>query len=341
MVKKSFSHATLADVARIAGVGKATVSRVLNGADRVSPETLKRVNEVIRTLGYQPSQAARSLKGEGTRAIGLVMPSISDPFFASSAEAAQRITHSRGYLLMVSSTNYERQTELENLQSLIRHRVEGILLAPGEPSNKKRNALIERFNIPLVAFDHPVRGNRVPCVISDNRVGARKATEHLLWHGYRKILCLGGESRLYTITERQRGYRDAMESAGLESEIDSGANDYATVASVLKRKFQSRSIDAIFAVRNRITILAFQVLQQNGIRIPKDVALLGFDDFDIASALRPAITVVEQPIELIASEATNLLFDRIRTRAVSKTPQIVELKTRLILRESCGCRPTK
>ena len=337
MTKKVVSHPTLADVARIAGVGKATVSRVLNGGERVSPETLARINDVIRVLGYQPSQAARSLKGNGTKAVGLVMPSIADPFFASSAEAAQRIAHSRGYLLMISSSNYEDQMELDHLHSLIRHRVEGILLAPGETKNDKRNALIERLGIPLVAFNHPVQSRGITSVVSDNRTGARKATEHLAGHGYRKILCLGGESGLYSIRERQRGYMDAMKSAGLTPMLEGEANAPEEVAAVLERYLRRRSIDAIFAVRNRITILAFQALQQQGIAIPDRVALLGFDDFDLAPVLRPAITVVAQPIDEMASEAANLLFEQLHKRSNVKRQSIKELKTKLIVRGSCGC----
>jgi LacI family transcriptional regulator len=337
MKKKSSSHPTLADVARIARVGKATVSRVLNGGKRVSPETLERINDVIQALGYQPSQAARSLKGNGTKAIGLLIPSIADPFFASSAEAVQRIAHLRGYLLMISSTNYQGQMELDHLHSLIRHRVEGILFAPGEARNTKRDALIERLGVPLVSFNHPLRTRGVASVVSDNRAAARKATEHLLGHGCRKIVCLGGESGLYSIRERQRGYAEAMKSAGLRPLLEGEANAPEEVAVVLERYLRQRSIDAVFAVRNRITVLAFQALQKLRIAMPGRVALLGFDDFDLAPVLRPAITVVAQPIDEIASEAANLLFEHLHNRSIVKQAVIRELKTTLILRHSCGC----
>jgi LacI family transcriptional regulator len=334
---KASSHPTLADVARLAGVGKATVSRVLNGAGRVSPETLKRVTDVIRDLGYQPSQAARSLKGDGTKAIGLLMPSIADPFFAGSAEAAQRVVSARGYLLVIALTNYDPQTELDHLQRLLRQRVEGILLAPGDTTNRKRNELINRLNIPVVAFNHPVRGSRVPSVVSDNRTSARLATEHLLSHGYRRVLCLGGDARLYTIQERQRGYLEAMDAAGLPPAVEGEANDYAAVNAVLLEACRKRSIEAIFAVRNRITMSAFQTLREAGIRIPQDVALLGFDDFEMSTVLRPAITVVEQPIELLASEAANLLLERLGKGTAGTSSKVMEMKTRLIIRQSCGC----
>src|ERR1700758_3702463 len=121
-MSKSGSHATLADVARKAGVGTTTVSRVINGGDRVSPKTLAHVRRVIETLGYRPNQAARTLKGHRTKTIGLVIPSIADPFFASCAEAAQGVARTNDSLLIVVTTSNDPRTEMENMEVLIRHR---------------------------------------------------------------------------------------------------------------------------------------------------------------------------------------------------------------------------
>jgi LacI family transcriptional regulator len=340
-MKQARSHPTLADVARIAGVGKATVSRVINGARIVSPETLQRVNTVIRELGYQPSQAARSLKGEGTKSIGLVLPSIADPFFADCAEAAQAVARSYGYLLIVAATQYDPQTEIDQLQSLIRHRVEGILLAPANSQSKALAAMIDRFNIPVVTLNHPLRRSYVQSVVCDNRGGARAATEHLIGHGYRRIICLGGDSRLYSIRERQKGYQDAIKAAGLKSLIEGSVNDYSAVEHVLRTNCHKRNkVDAIFAVRNLVTIFAFQAMQSLGIRIPEDVALVGFDDFDLACTLRPAVTVVKQPVEAVGTGAARLLFQHLQNtpaRRVAVASRLPYLKTALILRNSCGC----
>ena len=334
-------HTTLADVAKIAGVGKTTVSRVINGAKKVSPETLKRINNVIRDLGYQPSQAARSLKGEGTKAVGLVLPSIADPFFAGCAEAAQTIARSHGYLLIVAATNYDAQTEIDQIESLVRHRVEGILLAPANSQSQPLAAMIDGLRIPVITFNHPLRNSHVQSVVCDNRGGARAATEHLIAHGCRSILCLGGDSRLYTICERQKGYGAAIRSAGLEPIIEPTANTYAEVEALLGAKCRpKKTIDAIFAVRNLITIYAFQAMQSLGPKIPEDVALVGFDDFELACTLRPAVTVVRQPVQQIGSQAARLLFQQLRDahfHEIDGADKQPALQTALILRGSCGC----
>ena len=333
-------HTTLADVARAAGVGKTTVSRVINGAKKVSPETLKRINSVIRELGYQPSQAARSLKG-GTKSIGLILPSIADPFFAGCAEAAQAVARSHEYLLIVAVTNYDAQTEVDQIESLIRHRVEGILLAPAYSHSKSLASTVERLKIPVVTLNHPLLKSNVQSVICDNRGGARAATEHLIEHGYRHIVCLGGDARLYTISERQKGYTKAVLSAGLEPMVESTANTYAEVERIVREaRVRSKKVDAIFAVRNLITIYAFQAMQNLGLKTPADVALVGFDDFDLAGTLRPSVTVVRQPVERIGSEAAQLLFNVLREAKPSERTRLAKLPplpTELMVRRSCGC----
>lgn len=334
---------TLADVARKAGVGKTTVSRAINGAQKVSPRTLDRINAAIRELHYQPSQAARSLKGEGTKAVGLIVPRISDPFFATCAEAAQAVVRSHGYLIMVASSGYDSATETDQLQSLTRQRVEGLLLASGDCKNEALIAAIGRLNIPIVAFNHPLQHVRVQSVVCDNYGGARTATEHLIAHGYRRILCLGGDARQYSVCERQRGYRDAVQDADLEPLVESSPNDYASVEDVIRTKWlKSKRIDAIFAVRNVITIYAFQAIQALGLRIPKDAALIGFDDFELACTIRPAVTVVSQPVEAMAGHAANLLFQQIQhpvSDARAEGGNVSQFHTALIVRNSCGCQP--
>jgi LacI family transcriptional regulator len=340
-MKISRPHATLADVAARAGVGKATVSRVINGARKVSPETLERVNDAIRELGFQPSQAARSLKGATTKTIGIVLPRIGDPFFASCAEAAQAVARSHGYLLTVAATDYDPQIEIDQIYTLFRHRVDGILLAPAHSASKKLAAVVDQIKIPVVAFNHPLQNSSVPSVVCDNYGGAKAATRHLIDHRCRRILCLGGDAKLYSIQERQRGYRAAMREAGLAPAIEDAPNDYATVEELLRSECGTRKPpQAIFAVRNVITIYAFQALQKLGLQIPEDVALLGFDDFDLATTLRPAVSVVNQPVEAIGAQAAELLFRQLLSNhpeQASKKSNINRLSATLVVRDSCGC----
>src|SRR6201992_2707828 len=221
---KTGSHPTLADVARKAGVGTTTVSRVINGGNRVSPRTLNRVRSVIEQLGYMPNQAARILKGERTKTIGLVIPSIADSFFSSCAEAAQEIARANDSLLIVTVTNNDPHIEMENLNVLMRHRTDGLLLAAANYQSDTLADFLSRVSLPVVAFDRPL--SKIPSVIADNYKGARIATEHLINHGYKRILCLGGETTLYTLRERLRGYRHAIEESGMIPIVDMSVKGY-------------------------------------------------------------------------------------------------------------------
>ncbi len=340
-MKQLRRHATLADVAEKAGVGKATVSRVINGARKVSPATLERVNKAIRELNFQPSQAARSLKGEITKTVGLVLPRIADPFFASCAEAIQGVVRSHEHLLMIAATEWDSRAEIDEICALFRHRVDGILLAPSGRLSRELSAVIDRIKIPVVAFNHPLRKSPIRSVVCDNYRGAMAATQHLLEHGHRRILCLGGDARLQSIRERQKGYKEAMLKAGLRCEIRDSANDYAAVQETLRSELlRNKPVRAIFAVRNLITIYAFQAIQELGLRIPEDVALIGFDDFDLACTLRPAVSVVKQPVEAIGEQAADLLFRELQRGPVQTAGQskIITLSTTLVLRNSCGCQ---
>jgi len=343
-MKRTDSHPTLADVARKAGVGTTTVSRVINGGHRVSQRTLNRVQAVIDQLGYMPNQAARILKGERTKTIGLVIPSIADSFFASCAEAAQMIARAHDSLLIVTVTGNDPHIEMENLNVLIRHRTDGLILAPSNSQSVTLAEFLNRTSVPVICLDRPVAKAKTPYVVIDNFNGARLATNHLISHGYKRILCLGGETTLYTMRERLRGYRQAMSEAGLPSLEDMSVNDYKSAEYAIESHMAASTLpDAIFTLKNSTTIYTFETLQKLKIAIPKTVALLGFDDFELASTLRPSISVVQQPIEDIGRIAAELLFEQLfhegrgKSTSTKHRPEQIKLDTKLILRNSCGC----
>lgn len=332
-------HPTLGEVAREAGVGTTTVSRVINGGRRVDPETLARVRRAIEALGYMPNQAARVLKGARTRTIGFVIPSIADPFFSSCAEAAQVIARANESLLVVMTTQNDPHAEMDGVNVLRSHRVDGFIIAPANSESDALSVLLQSLSMPVVALDRPVAGAEIPSVVADNFDGARLATQHLIEHGYTRILCLTGEVSLYTIRERIRGYRHAIEGAGLECRIDTSIRDYRSAEYAVASALASADPpDAIFTLKNSSTIHAFEALQKLNISVPDSVALLGYDDFELADRVRPSITVVQQPIEDLGRMAADLLFDRLReSHAPDGSTPHLQLKTRLIRRASCGC----
>jgi LacI family transcriptional regulator len=321
------------------------VSRVVNGGDQVSPKTLKRVEEVIQKMGFIPNQAARILKGERTKIIGLLIPSIIDPFFSTCAEAAQQIARANDSLLIVMSTNNDSRLEMENIRLLLRHSADGILLVPANDRSAELAAFLNSMRTPVIALDRPVSRSKIGSVVVDNREAAYKATQHLLQHGYKKILCLCGETPLYTIRERLAGYKMAMEEAHLPTLVDANVKDYRAAEYAINSYLSSDDPpEAIFTLKHSYTIYAFETLQKLEVPVPQRTALLGFDDFELAATLRPSITVVQQPAEELGRVAAERLFEQILSRRNSRTESPrkrgvhTKLETRLILRASCGCK---
>ena len=337
-------HATLSDVADRAGVGTTTVSRVINGGARVSPETLDRVRSAITALGFIPNHAARILRGEQSKTIGLIVPSIADSFFSSCAEAIQEVARRHGTLVILTVTNNDPAIENATIKTLLR-RTDGLLLVPTSSHSSELRDLLRDVSIPVICFDRPIYDIQIPTVVTQNFEGARAATRHLLQHGFRRILCLGGESDLFTMNERVRGYSAAMKEAKARPLIDMRPTDCdyeSTSKAIVKHLSAPKPPEAIFCLKNSTTISTFSLLQKMKISIPSQVALIGFDDFELASTLRPSITVVQQPVEELGHTAARLLFQRL---ALAKGVPIkeqkkikpIQLKTHLILRASCGC----
>jgi LacI family transcriptional regulator len=340
------THPTLSQVAKKAGVGTTTVSRVINGGERVSPKTLEHVRRIIESLGYVPNEAARTLKGHRTKTIGLVVPSIADPFFSTCAEAAQAIARANDSLLIVTVTGNDPRTEIDSLNTLIRHRVDGLIIVPANSQSTALRDLLERVAMPVVTIDRPVAHSTIASVVTDNQNGAITATKHLIEHGYKRIVCLTGESTLYTIRERMSGYRKAMEAAHLSPIFDATVKDYKSTEYAIKSMLGGPNPpDAIFSTKNSTTIFAIEVLQRLNVAVPQSVALLGFDDFDLASMVRPSISVIQQPMEEMGRRAAEILFEqlsdewRAEVSATVRRSQQVCLHTRLIRRSSCGCTP--
>ncbi|HEX3572707.1 MAG TPA: LacI family DNA-binding transcriptional regulator [Acidobacteriaceae bacterium] len=343
MTKKTKAP-TLSEVARKAGVGTTTVSRVINGGHRVDPKTLARVRKAIEALSYMPNNAARILKGHRTKTIGLIIPSIADSFFSSCAEAAQVIARTHDSLLIVTTTHNDPDAEIESVKVLMQHQTDGLIIAPADTDNSALRSLLVRAAVPVVALDRPLLGSLIPFVVADNFAGANLATQHLIGHGYRRIACITGENTLYTIRERISGYRQAVEAAGLPVILDASITDYLSMENAIRELLASaKPPDAIFTLKNSITISAFEAMQKLKVAIPDSIALLGYDDFELAETVRPSITVVRQPIEEMGRMAAEMLFEELRRsgtrgRVVEhRKPREVQLGTRLVRRRSCGC----
>lgn len=327
--------ATLVDVAREAGVGTTTVSRVLNGAQYVHADTLARIQAAMGKLAYSPSHAARALKGESTRSLGLIVPSLRDEFFAALAHDIQVNARARGYVVLVLASEDDASRQIEEIEILRSHRVNGAILAPPRTQSRAFLQALRLLRAPIVAIDRPLTKN-IPFIGVDNFSGALQATQQLLKLGRKRILFAGGDPDLYTIRERYRGYEAAMVKAGLQPLAFSSAADPAATAELERQLRQPARLrpDAILGALNAATLAAFAALQKLQVRIPDEIALIGFDDFTASALLQPSISVVRQPVEEIGRTAFHALMALMQDGPAIQSKTV--LAPEMILRGSSG-----
>jgi LacI family transcriptional regulator len=328
---------TLSDVARSAGVSIKTVSRVVNGEANVRESTAVRVKEAIDSLGYEPNELARNLKGQRSRTIALVIADISNPFYAECAKAVELVAREHGYTLILSGSEEDIETEQAYVRMLARRQVEGLLLVPADDGH---GYLGEGFlaSVPVVALDRPLDDVSADTVIVQNRLGAKRAVEHLIGHGHTRIAYVGAQEHLYTNRKRLQGYRESLGENGLKEMARLEAPDIPSAAEAMRSLLELPDPPtAVFAMNNLATVGILKALEEAGLSVPDDVALVGFDDFELADVLHPRLTLVRQPAFDLGWRAAELLFERLLGKAAPQSRRVV-LETRLVVRESCGCR---
>jgi len=325
---------TVVDVARRAEVGASTVSRFLRGVP-VRRNVQGRITAAIAELGYLPNQAAQALRAGRSRTIGVLLPKISNAFFSEATQLMEEEARAQGSTLILLTHMDQKAVQREHLLTLRRYRADGLILVatPGTTLSDVREALPE---VPLVAFDSDL-DPAVDSVLLRNREAARTATEHLLGHGHRRLLCVGAKPGVYSIRERAAGYSQAMQANGLAAETIL-PEDYEQLrlqlGAALRRKDRPGGILALsdFATQH---VLATYV--ELGMGEQEQLPMIGFDDFRFAALLRPALTVVRQPVEKMARYALRTLFQRIEGPACNEVQQI-SLPGELVQRRSCGCK---
>ena len=328
---------TIKDVAAYADVSIATVSRVLNNTAFVVPETRNKVNVAIETLGFIPKPAARMLAGGKTQTLGLLVPEISGDFFVPMLRGMEQAARELGYDLLIQTTAY-RPLDV-NRRLLGSHNTDGLLLFTDSLNDEAIRAL-ETTGFPAVLlYRNAPPGSLYPGVTVENRHGAYSAVTHLVeTHGKRKILFLEGPAGNFDGEERKRGYREALEAHAIEfnrERVLPGAFSEECAQAAVRDAVRKRLVfDAVFAADDESAMGALAALRKEGIRVPEDVAVVGFDDTSAASRSAPSLTTVRAPTERVGTEAVRLLTRLIKGK---KDGLSVELPTELIPRESCGC----
>ncbi len=326
------------DVARAAGVGTMTVSRVLNGSAHVSEETSQRVYKAIKKLGYRPNEMARALRGIKTRTIGVIVPYLYDPFFATCAHAISTAAKQKGYSVILATSDEDPEAEGAEAQLMLQRHVDGLVVIPAESRHSHLSGP-EFSQIPIVTLDRPVPDRRFDSVLVENQSGAMLATRHLIEvHGHKRIAFIALHKHLHTMKSRHEGYRRAMLEAGLEPRASfKCASQKATSAEIAAMLRDRNPPTALISANNLTMRYILRSLLDANIAVPETLALSGFDDFELAELLHPTLTVVRQPAAELGTVAAGMLFSRLSGEPQPEQGREVILPVELVVRRSCGC----
>ena len=330
---------TLVDIANHLGLSVTTISRVINGKTkqyRISESTKIKVLEAVNQLGYRPNELARGLRLKKTHLLGLVVPDISNPFFAHITNVIQNIVYQAGYSLMVCNTNEDILLEKEQIELLRRKGVDGFIVMP-VGTEFEHILELARYNIPLVLLDRLVDKIDLNSVVVDNYKGAFQAVQYMIKKGHTRIAIIQGLRNTYTNIERLRGYRDALMEANLEIDEDLiVGKDFRKENGYIETKFllnNNNPPTAIFAFSDLITLGVLQALSEENLKIPNDISLISFDDIDFGPYLVSPLTVVRQPKEMMGEMAVKLLIEDITSKGSTAKKKII-LDPKLIIRKS-------
>ncbi|MFD3446578.1 LacI family DNA-binding transcriptional regulator [Microbacteriaceae bacterium 4G12] len=304
---------TIKDVAKLAGVSVATVSRVLNKNGYVHEDTLKKVEKAIELLNYKPSTVARSLYKKSSRLIGLVVPDILNPFFPEVARAVEDIAQEEGYTVVLCNSDESLEKEKAYIDVLLRNNVDGFIVA----TNPQNSVNYMNLDVPVVAIDR-IFTDRISTVYADNYKGSKQATELLLQKGCQCLAHVRGPRDVSTANERYEGFLDVVAKKNIpyvvvESEFDLETSEQVAIQ-LLKEHPQ---IDGIVAGNDLIAVAAVKAALQQGIQIPEGLQIIGFDGISMTEMMYPSITTVAQPIYEMGKIATQLLLRKINGEQLS------------------------
>ncbi|WP_211176623.1 LacI family DNA-binding transcriptional regulator [Pseudonocardia acidicola] len=329
----------MADVARIAGVSIATVSHVLNGTRAVREQTRDQVLAAVRATDYSPNTVARSLATARTTTIGLALSAISNPYFGELLYAIESEAAQAGYTLLLADPHEDPGYEDTVVQRLYRRRVDGVLLAPSADPGSAL-AFLDARSVPTVLIDRIIDGG-FDQIGTENVGPVAGLVDHLAELGHRRIALVAGHAGLATTIERIEGYRLGLTRRGLAYDpwlvVDGNSEAEPARRAVHALLGADPRPTAIITANNSMTIGAMQALQEAGLQVPADIALVAFDDFPWAKLFRPRLTVVAQPFADLGRQAVRLLLRRMADPAAP--PHTVRLRPRFMHRESCGCPP--
>jgi len=332
------SRVTIKHVAQRAGVSVATVSRVIRNRGYVREKTRRKVLAAVRELDYHPNVIARSMVTKSTQTIGLVMTDIVNPFFAELARGVESVAWSDGYTLILANTDEDVRREQAIVNTLVEKQVDGLIIVPA--SSRQAPHLFEIFHqqMPMVLVDRGVENLPVDTIMVDNEYAAYQAVSHLIGLGHRDIGMIMDNLDITTIAERLAGYRRALMEHGLTVSEERIQCCQYTLQSAYEITFKmlqgSPRPTALFTASNFMTLGTIKAILDLGLKIPEDIALVGFDDLEWNRLFYPQLTAVAQPVFELGRVAAQRLLSRLKGE--QSPPQEIRLKTTFIVRHSCG-----
>jgi len=330
---------TIKDIARHLNVSVATVSRAMRDMPEIKPETRDAVLKLAKEWDYQPNILATSLVKSRTKTIGVIVPDLAYHFFASVIKGIEEEAIARGYSLLLTQTSELYERELTNVQNLSRGQVEGFIISLSqETTDFEHLKRLQRKGIPVVFFDRDAGEIDVTKVMVDNVNAAFEATNHLIDNGCKRIAFLAGPASVTVSNQRQTGYLQALNHAGLEvdkSLIVHGNYNLQKIIELTNYLFELQNPpDGLVVVSDRLAVGAIKALKAKNIRIPEDVAIVSFNDEPVCTIVSPSLTSVAQPTTEIGKMATSLLISQIENSTIQHKPEVIILKTELKVRES-------
>lgn len=328
----------LIDVARRAKVNISTVSRTIHQTGKIGPETQARVRKAMRDLGYKPNRVARRLRAKdtSTHLIGLIIPNIQNPFFADLARGVEDIAYQNDYAVLLCNYDEDEGKEKFYLEVMQAESVDGIILPPIHEIDPAVLQVV-RSGIPVVCVDRSLSSDAIDKVEVDNHMGAFNAVSHIIEHGHKRIGLIGGPADSSTGRERLRGYKASLAAAGIpvRQELVRHGDFKQESGQILARELLSLPDPptALFVCNGLMTIGALEAIAGLGLRIPRQIAIVGYDELPLAAVFNPPLTMVRQPAYEVGRSAAELLLKRIEDE--KRPPTSLKLLPELIIRKSC------
>ncbi|NGP57151.1 LacI family transcriptional regulator [Paenibacillus thiaminolyticus] len=331
--------ATIYDIAKKANVSAMTVSRVINNTGRVSEKTRDKVKQVMEEMRYIPNSVARCLVTQESKIVSLLITDITNPFFTTMARGAEDAAMRHGYRLMFGNSDESFSKEKDYVEMILSMRVDGVLFAPSGDQSKEHLEWLQRQNVPFVLLDREVPGIDCDAVLGDSRDGAKRMVAEMIRYGHRRIALVNGAQDVSTARERQAGYIDALQEAGIEL-------DESLIMQTSYSRVQDLSVahwvelapeerpTAIFAANNMLALSVLKSVRSLGLRVPDDLSIACFDDFGWVEEANPFFSVASQPAYEFGEQGMQLLLDRIKNR--EEQPRQIMLPCDILMRESVG-----